>query len=212
MKSTDAAPAQRPLRFGVELLIVVGVSLVLGAATSFAQGILPDPVRPFANSASGWTLLTALIVWRVGARTAASAGLGLASFVALVFGYALASQLRGLYYSPLLFGVIGAIVGPFVGVASSWLRRTRWRAALGSGLLAGIAFGECLYGLVVVSGTTGWFYWALVGLVGVVLLAVTLVRRAERTAPAIVGVATSLAVAGAFFAAYSALGSAGSTV
>lgn len=213
MKATDSAlTRQRRLRFGIELSIVVGVSLVLGALTSFAQGILPDPVRPFANSASGWTLLTALIVWRVGARTATSAGLGLASFVALVLGYTLASQLRGLYYNPLLFGVIGAIVGPFVGVAVSWLRRTQWRAALGSGLLAGIALGECLYGLVVVSGTTGWFYWALIGLAGIVLLATTLVRRAERIAPALVGVVTALAVAGAFFAAYSALGSAASAL
>ena len=40
-----------------------------------------------------------------------------------------------------------------------------------------MAIGECLYGLIVVSGTTGWFYWALAGVAGVVLLTTTLVRR-----------------------------------
>ena len=97
------------------MVIVVVASLVLGALTSHAQGVLPGPLRPFANSASGWTVLIAFIVWRIGARTLPSAVFGLASFVALV---------------------------------------------LGSGFLAGIAIGECLYGLIVVSGTTGWFYWA----------------------------------------------------
>jgi len=201
-------PPQRRLRVGTEMVIVVVASLVLGALTSYAQGILPEPLRPFANSASGWTFLTALIVWRIGAGTLPSAVFGLASFVALVLGYTIASQLRGLYYSPILFAVIGMIVGPFVGVAASWLRRTRWRAALGSGFLAGIALGECLYGLIVVSGTTGWFYWALAGVAGVVLLTTTLVRRAERPAPAILGVAVTLTTAGAFYTTYIAVGSA----
>lgn len=106
------------------MVIVVVASLVLGALTSYAQGVLPGPLRPFANSASGWTVLTAFIVWRIGARTLPSAAFGLASFVALVLGYAIASELRGLYYSPVLFGVIGTIVGPFVGVAGVLLLTT----------------------------------------------------------------------------------------
>ena len=203
---------RRWLRGGIRLVIVVVASLVLGGLTSFAQEILPDPLRPFANSASGWTVLTALIVWRIAERTLPSAVLGLASFVALVLGYTIASELRGFTYSPLLFGLIGTIVGPFVGVAASWLHRTGPRAALGSGLLAGIALGECLYGLIVVSGTTGWFYWALIGVAGIALLATTLVKRAERRAAAILGVGLALAVAGAFFLAYSAVGAAAAAV
>jgi Family of unknown function (DUF6518) len=211
----QVAPTPTPphswLRAGITLVVVVATSLVLGGLTSFAQGILPDALRPFANSASGWTVLTAFVVWRVGARTRPSAVLGLASFVALVLGYTIASELRGLTYSPLLFGLIGTIAGPFVGVAASWLRRTGWRAALGSGLLAGIALGECLYGLIVVSGTTGWIYWALIGVAGAALLATTLMKRVEPRAPAILGVGITLAIAGAFFLAYSTVGAVGIT-
>jgi len=206
------APPQRRRRVAIELFIVVAASLMLGGLTSFAQGILPDQLRPFANSASGWTVLTALIVWRIGERTLPSVVFGLASFVALVLGYTVASELRGFTYSPVLFGVIGAIVGPFVGAAASWLRRTEWRAALGSGFLAGIALGESLYGLVVVASTTGWLYWALIGVAGVALLAATLVHRAGRRAPGILGVAVALTIAGAFFLAYSAVGSGAATV
>ncbi len=42
--------------------IVAAASLLLGAATFFAQGSLPDALRSFANSASGWTLVTVLLL------------------------------------------------------------------------------------------------------------------------------------------------------
>lgn len=191
----------------IETVVAVAVvSLLLGAATFLAQGLLPDPLRPLANSASGWTLLTVLVVQLARARPLPSAVLGAVSFVALVLGYALAADIRGLFYSPVLFGVVGILVGPFVGVATSWLRETGWRAALGAGALGGVALGECVYGLVVVSDTTGWFYWVLIGVAGVVLLVVTLVRRAGRAAVMLGGAGVALAVAGAFFVVYGALG------
>lgn len=191
----------------IETVVAVAVvSLLLGAATSFAQGLLPDPLRPLANSASGWTLLTVLVVQLARPRPVPAAVLGAVSFVALVLGYAIAADLRGLYYSPVLFGVIGIVVGPFVGVATSWLRETGWRAALGAGALAGVALGECVYGLVVVVDTTGWFYWTLIGVAGVVLLVVTLLRRAGRAVVMLGGVGVALPVAGAFFVVYGALG------
>lgn len=37
-------------------------ALLLGGLTSVAQGVLPDAVRPLANSVSGWTLLTILVL------------------------------------------------------------------------------------------------------------------------------------------------------
>lgn len=191
---------------GEALVAVAVVSLLLGGLTSLAQGFLPDPVRPFANSASGWTVLTALIVWLARERTGTSAVLGGASFVALVLGYTMVSELRGLHYDPVLFGVVGVLVGPLVGVAASWLRRTGWQAALGAAALAGVALGECVYGLVVVSDTTGWFYWSLIGAVGVALLVVTLARRAAHLDTVIGGVTVAVAVAGTFFVAFSALG------
>ena len=191
----------------LETVVAVGVvGLLLGAATFLAQALLPDALRPLANSASGWTLLTVLVVQLARARALPSAVFGAASFVALVLGYALAADIGGLFYSPVRFGVVGLLVGPFVGVATSWLRSTGWRAAVGAGALAGIALGESIYGLVVVVDTTGWFYWTLVGLAGLALLVVTLARRARRRETVLGGVAVALGVAGAFFVAYQALG------
>lgn len=187
-------------------IAVAVVSVLLGAATFLAQAILPDALRPLGSSASGWTLLTVLVVQLARARALPSAVLGAASFVALVLGYALAADIGGLYYSPVRFGVIGLLVGPFLGVATSWLRETGWRAALGAGVLAGIALGECVYGLVVVVDSTGWFYWTVVGGAGAALLVATLVRRAGRAAVMLGGVGVALAVAGAFFVVYRALG------
>lgn len=68
----------------------------------------------------------------------------------------------------MLFGVIGAVVGPFVGVAAS--------------------------------------------VVGLALLVTTLFRQARRPGPAILGVAVSLIIAGGFFAAYGAVGSAAAII
>jgi hypothetical protein len=48
------------IRFGT----VTVLSFLLGGLTSYAQGgFLPDSFASFANSASGWTVLTALLVY-----------------------------------------------------------------------------------------------------------------------------------------------------
>ena len=97
-------------------------SLLLGIPTFYAQGSLPEAWRSFANSASGWTLLTALLVFGARASTRLAAVLGGLSFLLLVLGYTVAAEPEGLFYSPLLFGVVGMVVGPFVGMAAAWLR------------------------------------------------------------------------------------------
>lgn len=53
--------------------MVLVASVVLGVATSFAQGFLPDAISSFANSASGWTILIVLLVWFIRSRTRLSA-------------------------------------------------------------------------------------------------------------------------------------------
>jgi hypothetical protein len=197
-------PAVR--RLPVLLLLVVLVSLLLGAATSFAQTFLPDALRPFANSASGWTLLTALAVAACRARTVPSAVLGAASFVALVLGYQATSTLRGFPTSETLFLIAGLVVGPFVGAAASWLRRGGVRTAIACGALAGIAVGESAYGLLVVVATTGWFYWTVIGLAGLGLLAHTVLRRLDTAGLRLLAAGLVLATAVAFFFSYSAIG------
>ncbi len=190
----------------VGLFVAAITSLVLGGVTSFAQGFLPEALAPFANSASGWTVLTVLIVWLLRGGTRASAVFGLASFDALVLGYTLVSEFRGLFYNPLLFGVAGAVAGPFVGVAATWLRSAGRRPALGAGLLCGIAIGEGVWGLLHVADTTGWFYWVLIGVVGMVVLAATLRSRADSGTTVLLGVAAASVVAVAFYGGYTALG------
>jgi len=181
-------------------------SFALGALTSLAQGVLPEQAVPIANSASGWTLLTVLLIVVTRLGTAPAAVGGAVSFVLLVLGYTAASELRDLYYDPMLFGVIGVVVGPFVGVAASWLHRRDLPAALGTALLAGIGVGEAVYGLTAVAATTSPAYWIFIGTVALGLLAAMLARRIRGTLPILVALAGTAAVAGTFTVAYAAVG------
>ena len=202
--STQMSPAlARTFRWSLRIAAVVLLSVLLGGLTSWAQGFLPDELRSFANSASGWTVITALLVFWSRARGGQAAALGAVSFVLLVLGYAVASQLRGFWYDPLYFSAVGIVVGPFVGVAASWLRSTGVRAALGAALLAGIGIGESIYGLTVVRESTSPVYWSLIGAAGVVLAAVMLVRRVRGALPTALAIGGTALVAGAFYVAYS---------
>ena len=194
------------LRLAARIGAVVLLSILLGGATSWAQGALPSELRSFANSATGWTVLTVLLVFWSRARTGSAAVLGAVSFVLLVLGYAVASQLRGLWYDPLLFSAVGVVVGPFVGVATSWLRATGVRAALGAALLAGIGIGEAIYGLTVVRETTSPVYWSVIGVAALALLVGLLVRRIRGALPVVLATGGTAAVALVFVVAYSNLG------
>lgn len=193
--------------------LVLTASFLLGGLTSFAQGFLPDTAAPFANSASGWTLLTALLVtWAARdprTRTWHAAVLGAASFVLLVLGYTVAADVRGYVYDPALFGVVGLLVGPFVGVGAAWLHEKGVRAALGTALLAGIGLGESVYGLTTVVETTGAGYWVAIGLGSLVLLAIMLGRALRRPLQVALTTTGTAVVAVAFLVAYRALGSVG---
>lgn len=194
------------MRFLRELAAVVATSLVLGGLTSPAQMLLPDALRPFANSSSGWTLLTALVIVVAGrSGTAAAAALGATSFVALLIGYQAVSALRGFPDSEELFTVIAVVVGPFVGVAASWLRASGRRAALGVAVLAGIGAGDGANGLLRLVPTTGWVYWTLIGVIALALLAVIAVRRLRAPADRILAIAGTVAVAAAYVGVFSVL-------
>jgi hypothetical protein len=199
--STRTLISRPSTRFG----IVVVLSFLLGGLTSYAQGFLPEAFASFANSASGWTVLTALLVYWSRVRTAPAAVLGAVSFVLLVLGYMVAAQVRGFVYDPLLFSVVGVVVGPFVGAAASWLRATGVRAALGTALLAGIGLGESVYGLTIIRETTSPVYWTVIGVAGLALVAWMLVSRVRGALPVALASGGSLVVAAAFYLAYSNL-------
>ncbi|WP_031464304.1 DUF6518 family protein [Sciscionella sediminilitoris] len=193
-------PAPAKIRYvlscGVAVLLA---GLLLGAATSFAQGgLLPFALAPLANSVSGWTLITALLVWLTRQETAVSAVYGVIGFGTLVLGYTIAAELRGFTYHPWFWGLIGLLAGPFVGIAACWLRGEPRRAALGAGLLAGIAIGEGSYGLIAIADTTGWIYWVLAILAGIALLTGILVRRSGNV---LLGIGVTILVAAAGYPA-----------
>ncbi|GAB2867397.1 DUF6518 family protein [Nocardioides pacificus] len=189
----NASP--RPLLSALTVMAaVVGASLLLGGLTSWAQGLLPDALASFANSPSGWTALTALLVAAARPSPAWGAALGMASFVALVLGYTVASQLRGLAYDPVFWGVVGVIAGPFVGAAAAAIVGGRaLHAALGAGALAGVLVADGIYGLTVVGSTTSPVYWILCLVAGAVLVGVTALRL--RTPAAAAGVVVCTAAA-----------------
>lgn len=175
-------------------LAVVGASLLLGGLTSWAQGVLPDALESFANSPSGWTALTALLVAATRPSLTRGAMLGVASFVALVLGYTVASELRGLAYDPVFWSVVGIIAGPFVGIAAAAVVGPHaTRAALGAGALAGVLIADGIYGLTEVHSSTSPVYWTLCLVAGAALIAVTATRL--RTSAAAAGAVASAAVA-----------------
>ncbi|PRY10470.1 DUF6518 family protein [Kineococcus rhizosphaerae] len=201
------ATLSRPRSTAARATASVGVctaGFVLGGATSFAQGFLPSAVASFANSSSGWTLVTVLLVAAARVGPALSAVLGAASFVLLTVGYSAASALRGLTYDPTLFAVVGLVVGPVVGLATAWLRTRDVRAALGTAALAGIGLGEAAYGLTAVAASTSPVYWVLMGCAAVTLL-VSTARRVRSRRDAVLAVVLTVVVAGAFLLAYQGL-------
>ncbi|MDN5851850.1 MAG: DUF6518 family protein [Actinomycetia bacterium] len=209
MTDTLDAAAHRTRNKAMATASVAIASFALGALTSYAQGFLPDDARSFANSASGWTLVTAgLVFWsRLPARWAAP--LGATSFVLLVLGYTVAAEFRGFHYEPLRFSVVGFVVGPFIGTAAAWLRASPLPAALATSLLAGIGIGEATYGLTTISETTSPAYWVAIGIVGVALV-VAMIANRIRGAPSVATVLVGTpVVACVFIVAFRVLGGVG---
>jgi Family of unknown function (DUF6518) len=162
------------------LLVVVGAGLAIGIATSVGQGSLPEGLTPLSNSSGSWCLCAfALALFERDPRRAAL--VGFASLVAMLAGYALATEFRGYPVGTSMFvrwGVAAVIAGPAIGVGAAWLRgRNPLRAAAGVAPIVGILVGEGLYGLTVVAATTSVGYWigeVAVGLTLVVLAAIRL--------------------------------------
>jgi hypothetical protein len=159
--STDPAPGGF-----AAVAVAIGGSVVLGGLTSFAQTVLPDALRPFANSASGWTLLAFLLVYAGRARLLLGTILGVVAFVGLVEGYATRSNLRGFYYSYTgVFTLVAVAAGPVLGFSAALTRhgirpssRRLWQV-LGVSPLSAVLIGDGVFGLRYVRDTTGTFDW-----------------------------------------------------
>ena len=154
------------------LLVAVGAGLAIGIATSVGQGSLPEGLTPLSNSSGSWCLCAfALALLERDPRRAAL--VGFTALVAMLAGYALATELRGYPVGTSMFvrwGAAAVIAGPALGVGAAWLRgQDPRRAAAGVAPIAGILLGEGLYGLTVAT-TTSVDYW-----IGEVILGLTIV-------------------------------------
>jgi hypothetical protein len=166
--------------------LAAAAGLLLGGATSFGQQHLPDGLRSFANSNSGWTLLAFVVVvvctrWSGARRWWVAAGIGLIVFHALLQGYAVVSTLRGFpdSYGPGdFYFIVATLAGPVIGLAGLW-----WRSPSGAlraaaaAVFAAVMIGDGVWGLLRVVETTGWLYWVLSILIGLGVLGWAVGRR-----------------------------------
>lgn len=191
------------------VVCIAAAALVLGGLTSPAQQYLPAEITSFANSASGWTALTFLMVWLSRVRPWWGALAGAVAFVLMVEGYRIVSEWRGFGYGrPFqdVFTYIGIVVGPVVGVSASLLRYgTAWWRAVSIVPLAVVLIGEGVYGLTVISETTSPVYWWIVIAAGIGLTIVHLVNRAPRVPTVLVVLGSTAAGAAAFWFVYRSL-------
>lgn len=183
----------------IRTVIVCLASLIMGAIESWAQGLLPDPLKPLANSASGWTLVTIVLIFWSRLKPPYAAPLAALSFVLLVLGYAVMSGWRGTPYSPNMWVMVGLVVGPCVGVATAWLRESHLRLACGVGVISGILIGEGIYGLTTVQATTGLTYWILITVAGFGLIPLALLKRRLSGGDVGVMLGTLVVVAGGLY-------------
>ena len=187
-------------------LLVSALSLLIGALTAWAQTVLPYSMFSLANSANGWTLvIVVLLLWaEPGVRLGAA--LGAASSVLLMLGYTAGLALYGKAYDPLLWTLSSAVIGPFIGIATAWLREHGLRAALGTAALAGVTIGESLYGLTYVRESTSPVYWTVSGLAGLAFLIGMLVYRIRGPHPKALAVVSTAAVIVVFIPVYGLVG------
>jgi Family of unknown function (DUF6518) len=170
-------------------LLAAVLGLLLGGATSFGQQYLPEGLRPFANSNSGWTLLAFVVTvvctrWGSARRWWVAAGLGLVVFHALLQGYVIVSTLRGFpdSYGPGdFYFVVATLAGPVIGLAGfAWRSASGVLRAAGVGVVAAVMIGDGVWGLLRVVESTGWLYWVLSIVIGVGMVAWVVLRRLDR--------------------------------
>ena len=147
-------------------ILVPPATLLLGALTSFGQTYGPDAIAPLFNSATSWSVV-AFVAAFAARRPSRAALLGATSFAMLLVGYCATSAVRGFpvgLATTTMWIAATIIVGPVLGVAAAWFRSAprgphdvRLRLAVAP--LGGIAMGEAIYGLRVISDTTPAGYW-----------------------------------------------------
>jgi hypothetical protein len=202
----DGRASRWPSAVRAVAIVVVG-ALVIGGATSFAQGLLPGWAASFANSAGSWTLLSFGLLWWCRARVNLSAVLGIIGFVLLLEGYAIVSTWRGFPYhlgpsNP--FTLIAVVAGPFIGAAASLARASTRPAVRGvaGAVPSAVLVGEGVYGLTVIADSTSPVYWSVQLIVGAALATGLALRGSSKVRTLAWSVGALLVGAAAFYFLY----------
>lgn len=145
-----------------------------GAATSYAQGVLPAEWSQLANSGAVWTVVAAAVALACARVRWLAVLAGTVALVAEVAGYyAVASALRGVPTTRaewLLWSIAALWVGPAAGLAAWGIARGRPRQRVCAVLaLAGLVAGEGLYEVRHIGAVR--FGWAELWLAGLTALA-----------------------------------------
>jgi hypothetical protein len=179
------------------LILATGIGLAAGAATEWSVLHLPLSLAPLANSAAPW-ILVAFALALTARRMGESLMLAVVTLLALVLGFYVAEAYRGWPVSRHqveFWAAAGVAVGPLVGLAAGWLRRSgRTAGALGAGVLGGLVAGEALYGLTQLRLSSPAEYWHVQFVLGVGLaVGLTLWRSRRHLLGSVPALAVSLA-------------------
>ena len=194
VEAPSASPDGESVFRVVGLAVVVG--LVVGMATSPAQGWLSDATRSLSNSAGPWSL--AAFARRPSLAAACPRGAARLDHAGDV-----RARIRdrvGTARHPERHvdrRVLDRRRPPgraAIGIAAAWTKgsTSQWRIGAGYGVVAGALIGEAVYGLTQIRDTTEPAYWVLEALCGVAVIVFVAVRH-----PHLSSVASMLAVASA---------------
>ncbi|WP_017569947.1 DUF6518 family protein [Nocardiopsis halotolerans] len=203
--TADTEKPPSPTASPSSLATAVGVGLVVGYATSYGQGLLPDALSSLANSSGSWSLV-AFLLGMLARRPWVSAIVGVLSLAAMVLGYDLASIVRGygVATSMTAFWLTAAVVvGPFLGWGGNAVRWRTRLTPLAVGAMSGVLVGEGAYGLAYIADTTSPVYWSGSIAVGVAFLVWGGVRRFPDARSLLLASGTTALVAAAFVLVYS---------
>ncbi|HEX3730918.1 MAG TPA: DUF6518 family protein [Opitutaceae bacterium] len=166
-----------PLRAGrpgtaSRLMVAVAAGLAVGALTLWSVLHLPFSVEPLSNTAAPWILVTSAVALCARGR-AESLVLAIVTLLALVLGFYVAEAIRGWGVSRhqlVFWSAMSVLVGPLVGLAADWLRRSgRTARALSVGILGGLLAGEAVYGLMELKFSSPARYWYVQFALGIAL-------------------------------------------
>ena len=210
--------ALRSIVFRVVLAAVTGA--LWGGLTSFGQEALPTGITSLANSVTGWTIPTFLVVMSctlapVARRPWLAAVMGGVCFHLMLQGYAVVSTARGFpdsYGPENVFFWAATFCGPIVGLSAVWQYSAspNLRGA-GLAVITAVLLGEGSHGLASLTATTGWIYWALDLLLGAVVLTVVIPCRVQPWAARLSAMALALAGGALFFVGTEAVSAASGT-